>query len=181
MAAHPPGALRRRLATSSARRSVTLGPATVAVLKRWRTAQLQERVAAGPAWQGSDDPHLWTNELGEPYRPDSLSVKFRKGPAGLRRPADLVPLVAAHRSDPDAGSGCACARSQRPPGARVGVDHVGPVLTCSTQPGGRRRRPSRWAALRDRDRLVSRESGKSLAIRFLDARTWLRFRCSPAP
>lgn len=63
----------------------------MAILRRWKAAQLRERMAAGEAWAGGDDPHLFTDELGEPYRPDSLSARFEVAQAD----AD-VPLITFH-------------------------------------------------------------------------------------
>jgi integrase len=62
--------------SAKSERRVDLHPATVAVLRRWRKAQAAERLAAGPAWEGGDDPYLWTDEAGTPYRPDLLAARF---------------------------------------------------------------------------------------------------------
>ena len=70
-------------------RKVGIDAGTVAVLRRWKAAQGRERMAAGPMWAGGDDPYLFANELGEPYRPDHLSDRFEEAQAG----ADLPPIT----------------------------------------------------------------------------------------
>lgn len=62
--------------TTKSRRSVALDRDTVAVLREWRTAQLAERLAAGPAWQ--DTGYLFTREDGRPVHPDTFSYWFDK-------------------------------------------------------------------------------------------------------
>ena len=44
------------------------------VLTEHRRRQKEERLAAGPAWVGSD--HLFTNEDGSPIHPDRISKLF---------------------------------------------------------------------------------------------------------
>lgn len=60
--------------TASASRSLALDPATVTVLRRWRTHQTQERLAAGPAWRDTD--LVFTREDGSPHPPKRLSSTF---------------------------------------------------------------------------------------------------------
>ena len=52
-------------------------------------AQGRERKAAGPVWGGGDDPYLCADELGEPYRPNSLSDRFEVAQAA----PDVPPLT----------------------------------------------------------------------------------------
>lgn len=66
-------------------REVNLSDGTVAALRRWRKAQLQERLAAGE-WHCSDDPYVIANELGVPYRPETLSDWFDRDQANLGLP-----------------------------------------------------------------------------------------------
>jgi len=55
-------------------RQVPIDPGTVEVLKRWRKAQLAERVAWGPAW--TDSGRVFTREDGTPLRPGWISTRF---------------------------------------------------------------------------------------------------------
>ena len=58
-------------------RTVDLDPRTVAVLRGWRKAQMAERLAAGAGYVESG--YVFTSEVGEPIRPDSLTYAFSKG------------------------------------------------------------------------------------------------------
>jgi integrase len=71
--------------TSRGRRSIALDPRTVAALKAWKTAQIAERLAWGPAW--SDSGLVFTREDGTPIHPEWLSDAFewRVKTAGLPR------------------------------------------------------------------------------------------------
>jgi integrase len=60
--------------TEEGRRSIPLDPSLVAILRRHKTRQASEKLAAGKAYQ--DDGYLLTDELGRPYRPDRLSCWF---------------------------------------------------------------------------------------------------------
>jgi integrase len=83
-------------------RSVDLDPRTVQVLRGWRKAQTAERLAAGPG--SVDSGYVFTNEIGEPIRPDSLTYAFAKatraagvpdiGVHGLRHTAATLLLAA---------------------------------------------------------------------------------------
>lgn len=53
----------------------SLDPRTVATLREWRKAQLEERMAWGSAW--TDSGYVFTNEDGSPIYPDRLSKVFR--------------------------------------------------------------------------------------------------------
>jgi integrase len=57
-------------------RTVDLDPRTVTVLRGWRKAQMAERLAAGAGYVESG--YVFTNEVGEPVRPDSLNWAFAK-------------------------------------------------------------------------------------------------------
>jgi integrase len=70
-------------------RSVELDPRTVAMLRRWHKAQLAERLAAGAGHVESG--YVFTNEIGGPIRPDSLTYAFTKA----SRAAD-VPDIGVH-------------------------------------------------------------------------------------
>ncbi len=81
--------------TAASRRTVDLDGETVAVLKRWKVSQLEEQLRAGPAWAGGE--WLFTNEIGEPYRPDYLSKTLSKAIKRLGLPAtDIKGLRHAH-------------------------------------------------------------------------------------
>lgn len=60
--------------TAAGRRSVRLDVGTVAALRAWRTAQMEERLAWGPAYEASG--LLFTKEDGSPIHPQTLSVAF---------------------------------------------------------------------------------------------------------
>ncbi|MFN2557989.1 MAG: site-specific integrase [Nitriliruptorales bacterium] len=45
--------------TSKGRRTIALDAASVAALRGWRQRQLEERLAAGPAWQNTDLVFTW--------------------------------------------------------------------------------------------------------------------------
>lgn len=60
--------------TGKGRRSVALDPATVEALKAHRKAQLEERLALGPAWV--DNGLVFCREDGEPIHPDRFSKVF---------------------------------------------------------------------------------------------------------
>jgi integrase len=70
--------------TSAGRRAVPLDDHLVSELKSHRARQWEERLAAGEAWEATD--HLFVDELGHPYRPETLSRQFTKlsKAAGLR-------------------------------------------------------------------------------------------------
>jgi integrase len=55
-------------------RNVALDPETVAVLRRWRKQQLEERLQWGDAW--SDTGFVFTREDGTPVHPMSVSQSF---------------------------------------------------------------------------------------------------------
>lgn len=70
-------------------RRVDLDARTVAVLRAWKRRQTEERLAAGPTWAAGSDPDrwpLWTNEVGEPLRPDTLSDRFEQAQSGVDVP-----------------------------------------------------------------------------------------------
>ena len=60
--------------TSRGRRSIALDPRTVAALRSWRAAQLEERLAWGAAW--TDSGLVFTREDGTPMHPEWLSDAF---------------------------------------------------------------------------------------------------------
>src|SRR5207244_3934948 len=69
----------------SGRRSIAIDPETVAVLRRWKKQQTEERVAWGPAYEHSG--LVLTRENGEPIHPDRFSNMFddHVGTSGLPR------------------------------------------------------------------------------------------------
>jgi integrase len=60
--------------TSRGRRSIALDPRTVAELRAWRAAQLEERLAWGPGYR--DTGLVFTREDGSPLHPEWLSDAF---------------------------------------------------------------------------------------------------------
>ncbi len=61
--------------TARSRRSVSLDHETAASLRAHRKRQLEERVAAGDAWQDQD--LVFSDELGSPLHPDRFTRRFR--------------------------------------------------------------------------------------------------------
>jgi integrase len=59
---------------SGAGRLVDLDAGTVTLLGRWRTKQLQERLAWGEAWTNSG--YVFTTEDGKPLNPETISTRF---------------------------------------------------------------------------------------------------------
>jgi integrase len=55
-------------------REIIIDKGTVDVLKAWRSAQLAERIAWGPAW--TDSGRVFTREDGTPVRPGWVSERF---------------------------------------------------------------------------------------------------------
>lgn len=70
--------------TSRSRRVVALDGRTVAALKAHRRAQLEERVKAGPAWQGLD--LVFCAEDGAILHPQTLSGLFERAAAAAKLP-----------------------------------------------------------------------------------------------
>jgi integrase len=74
---------------SSRPRTVDLGPRTVIVLKAWKKIQENERELAGDDWCGNIpgiSGYVFTNEIGEPLRPDWLADEFERCQRGLGLP-----------------------------------------------------------------------------------------------
>ena len=81
--------------SAASRRIVDLDDVTVAVLKRWKVAQLEERLRAGTAWQSGE--WLFTDEIGAPWRPDGLTKTFVKAAKAAGLPhTDVKGLRHAH-------------------------------------------------------------------------------------
>lgn len=81
--------------TATSRRTVDLDAETVNVLRAWRKAQLEERLRAGTAWEPGE--WIFTNELGQPWRPDSITRVFVDRVRSLGLPAtDIKGLRHAH-------------------------------------------------------------------------------------
>jgi integrase len=81
--------------SAASRRIVDLDIVTVTVLKRWKVAQLEERLRAGTAWEPGE--WVFTNEIGAPWRPDALTRAFQKATkAGGLPPTDIKGLRHAH-------------------------------------------------------------------------------------
>lgn len=62
--------------TKAARRTLTLGPDLVAILRAHRTRQTERRLAAGPVWQ--DDGLAFTEDDGSLIHPNRASTQFTK-------------------------------------------------------------------------------------------------------
>jgi len=70
--------------TAAGRRAIPLDDRLISELKSRKARQARERLAATSAWESSD--YLFVNEVGQPYRPETLSRRFTKltKKAGLR-------------------------------------------------------------------------------------------------
>lgn len=77
------------------RRVIALDPTTVAVLRAHRKAQAEERLAAGPLWTDLD--LCFTNEIGEPMKPDTFTRTWKRLAIGAGVPA-LTPHPGARHS-----------------------------------------------------------------------------------
>jgi len=75
--------------TARSRRSLSLDPETVAVLRSHKVRQVEEQLAAGPAWIGED--LVFCDELGGPLQPDQFTRAFGRAVAR----AD-VPVIRLH-------------------------------------------------------------------------------------
>src|SRR5262245_17214599 len=75
--------------TQRSRRTLSLDPVTVAVLRAHRTRQVEEKLAAGPGWIDGD--LVFCNELGEPLHPDRFTRAFG---AAVRRSG--LPAIRLH-------------------------------------------------------------------------------------
>ena len=81
--------------SAASRRTVDLDTETVAVIKRWRATQLEERLRAGTAWEPGE--WVFTDEIGVPWRPDSLTKTFVKPAKAAGLPhTDIKGLRHAH-------------------------------------------------------------------------------------
>lgn len=71
--------------TEAGRRTLHLDRGLVCVLRKHRAAQLEERLAAGPAW--ADSGHVFVREDGAPCHPEHLSDRFERlcAATGVRR------------------------------------------------------------------------------------------------
>jgi len=63
--------------TARSRRTVMLPAIAIEGLRRQKARQAAARLAAGMAWQGEHDL-IFTNEVGQPFKPDTVSSGFRK-------------------------------------------------------------------------------------------------------
>ena len=80
--------------TRRSKRQIALDPATVAALRSHRGRQLEERLAAGPAWE--ETPQVFTREDGTQIHPHTLSYWFGKHAAAAGLPA--IPLHSLRHS-----------------------------------------------------------------------------------
>ena len=63
--------------TDKGSRTIALDPQTVAVLRSYRVAQMEERLQVGPAYRDSGDL-VFTREDGSPIHPERFSASFRQ-------------------------------------------------------------------------------------------------------
>ena len=76
--------------TARSRRSISLDPVTVAALRAHRVAQLEERVAAGDAWNSEIDL-VFCDEIGDVLHPNRFTRRFQ---SAARRAG--VPVIRLH-------------------------------------------------------------------------------------
>lgn len=81
--------------SAASRRTIDLDAGTVSALRSWKVAQLEERLRAGTAWEAGE--WVFTNEVGEPWRPDTLTRALVDRIKGLGLPrTDMKGLRHAH-------------------------------------------------------------------------------------
>lgn len=73
--------------SSAGVRTIALDAATVSALRRWRRAQLEERMLMGEGWQDDDD-RVATEPDGSAVHPNTLSRRFKM----MCKAADLPPI-----------------------------------------------------------------------------------------
>ena len=116
--------------TARSRRSVSLDPETVAALSVHRRHQLEERIAAGDAWDGSD--LVFCDQLGGPLHPDRFTRAFGSAAASRRCQADPTARPPPHMGDARTASGHppeGCQRTPRPLDHRHHARHLQPRAT----------------------------------------------------
>jgi integrase len=62
--------------TARGRQTVELDAGTLASLRRWKVAQMEERLRAGSAWTARE--WVFTDELGGSLHPESISTRFER-------------------------------------------------------------------------------------------------------
>jgi integrase len=84
--------------TAAGRRRVSLSPSVVESLRRHRVRQLEQRLAAGPAYVDQD--LVFATESGSVIHPNSLSLRYRKliERQGYRRSASMICAIRTRRS-----------------------------------------------------------------------------------
>ncbi|WP_236700342.1 tyrosine-type recombinase/integrase [Allosalinactinospora lopnorensis] len=82
-------------------RVVSIDPDTVAVLKAHRQRQIEDRLAVGEEWRGTED-YVFTTGWGEPVHPDTVSslmstmLRRYNEPAKGPKPAEPLPRARLH-------------------------------------------------------------------------------------
>jgi integrase len=106
-------------------RSVTLDLSLVAILRTHKARQGREKFAAGATYQ--DDGYLVADELGRPYRPDTVSWWFQKAQSwsGLDQPR-----LKLHDARHTAGS-LMLARGGQVKAVSEMLGHSSPTITLS--------------------------------------------------
>lgn len=72
--------------TSAGARTISLDPDTVAVLKRWRKSQTEERLLMGAGWQGAEHDLIVTEPDGSPIHPQVLTRRFHAATKAAKVP-----------------------------------------------------------------------------------------------
>jgi integrase len=113
--------------TEAGYRTVALGPATVAALRRLRAEHAERRLVLGGAYDAAADLVICKPD-GRPYRPDSTSTQFRKfvDAAGLPR------TVHTHTLRHSAASFLAAAGGSRPTSRRSSATRTAARSPCGS-------------------------------------------------
>lgn len=80
--------------TKKSKRTLPLTPATVEVLKRQRTAQLEDRMKAGKLW--TDHGFIFADQVGEPVPQWKLLIAFKRVLRTAKLPDTFNPYSARH-------------------------------------------------------------------------------------
>jgi integrase len=82
-----------RRKTSSSVRTTRLGPSSISTLRRHRTAQLQERLAAGERWQ--DSGLVFSTAIGTPLDPRNVTRSWHELTARAGLEGGKITLISA--------------------------------------------------------------------------------------
>lgn len=129
--------------TASSRRIVDLDAGTVAALREWRKAQLEERLRAGEAWQAGE--WVATDQIGRPSNPEYLSRRFGE----IAASAGLPPITVKQLRHSHATALLAAGEAPKVVQERLGHSSISVTMDiyASVLPGMQRQAIDRLAAL----------------------------------